>query len=149
MITGKFTLDLQPMEGLKQSLINRIVRKAVTEASKPIRGAVKTGAQSIAKTGFMAKSISYKTKTYNNNVTLIIGPRTQYRVTLGTITRGPHKGSSKIYAPSKIAGLVEKGTRRSKAQPFIGPAYDSQRQSFADQVSDLIKQGIEAQLAKA
>lgn len=149
MITGKVEVDMSAATSLKQSLVNRILRKAVSQAGAPVRAAVKANAQSIAKTGGLAKSMGFKLKTYPDGVCLIIGPKSDYVKSKGTISRGPKKGQPIRYVPSRIAKLVESGTRRSKPRPFLGPAYQSQHTAFMERLAGLIAQGIAEQLSKS
>ena len=145
MIDAKIVLNLKPLEGLKKSLINKILRKAVSEASKNVKLAVKANAGN----GNMGKSIGIKVKTYKSSVVAVVGPRTKYQKANGVFKKGKKKGEPKIIRPSKIAHLVEKGTKRSKARPFLKPAYDSTHQDYLTNLAQAIERGINKQLAKS
>jgi len=87
------SVDLAPLEGLKKALVNRIMRKAMRESAKPLLQAAQGNARSHKRTGHMARSIKLKLKTYKTGVVAIVGPRSDYKIALGTITRGPPQGT--------------------------------------------------------
>lgn len=146
MISGKVEVDMSPAEGLKKSLVNRILRQAILKAGTPVKGAVKSTAQSIAKTGGLGKSIGHKVKTYADGVVMVIGPKSDYASTKGTITRGPKKGQPKRYVPARVAKIIEKGSKRSSPRPFLAPALARMQATYRDRLAQLIKEGIEQAL---
>jgi hypothetical protein len=102
-------------------------RKAVligsNRAAKPTRGQVSESALRIARYGHLAKSIGTKSRIYpSGNYAAAIGPKMSFVRSLGVWTRGKRKGQKKRSVPYKYAHLVEKGTKRSKARPFLGTA---------------------------
>lgn len=143
MITGRVEVDMSPTEGLMKSLVNKIMRRAMTQASVPVRQAVKSGAP--VRTGTLAKSIGQKIKTYPSGVVSIIGPRTDFTRTLQNVSR--RRRTPAIYRPSKIAHILERGSRHSKAHPFLRPAL--QASAFQARLCELLAQGIAAELAKS
>lgn len=148
MIDGKVIVDLKPLEGLKQSLVNKIMRKATTKAAKPVKVAVKSGAQKAKRYGYLNKSIGVKVKTYKDNVIAVVGPRSKYSVTKGVYKKGKKKGADKVFRPSYYAHLVEKDTKHSKAKPFLKPALDSTENVYLDTLNNEIAAQIASQLPK-
>jgi HK97 gp10 family phage protein len=148
MIDGKFKIDLSPLDGLKSSISNKILRKAVTKASKVVRDAVKSNAQGIARYGYLAKSIGVKVKQYGDTAVAIVGPRSKWVKERGIKTKGKHKGEPRRFKPSLIAKLVEKGTKHSAAHPFLAPALASTKEHYFQLASESIKQSIADQLSK-
>lgn len=149
MIDGKITIDLTPLDGLKRTLVGKILRKAVTQAGRVVREAVKNNATTIKKHGYLAKSIGIKVKVYKDSAVAIVGPRSKWTKTEGVRTRGKHKGEPITFRPSYTAHLVEKGTKRSKEKPFLKPAFNSTESQYMQNVSDAIAQGIQDQLNKS
>jgi HK97 gp10 family phage protein len=149
MIDGKVIIDLAPLEGLKRTLVGKILRKAVTQAGRVVRDAVKQNATTIKKHGYLAKSIGIKVKVYGDSAVAIVGPRSKWNKVVGVRTRGKHKGEPINYRPSYTAHLVEKGTKRSKQKPFLKPAMSSTESRYMQMVSEAIAQGIQDQLSKS
>lgn len=94
------------------------------------------------RTGLLKKSLGLRVKPYRRNGTVYaaIGPRSGFKQQIGTVTRGPNAGKP-IYAnPTQYAHLVERGTSRHSAKPFLRPALDStagsQFTAFASKARD-------------
>jgi HK97 gp10 family phage protein len=149
MIGGQITIDLTPLEGLKKSLANKILRKAVTQAGRVVRDAVKANAVNIKKHGYLAKSIGIKVKVYKDTAIAVVGPRSKWSKVTGVRTRGKHKGEPITYKPSYTAHLVEKGTKRSQQKAFLKPALNSTSSLYMQIASDAIAHGIQDQLSKS
>jgi HK97 gp10 family phage protein len=149
LIDGKIAIDLTPLEGLKKSLANKILRKAVTQAGRVVRDAVKQNAITIKKHGYLAKSIGIKVKVYKDTAIAVVGPRSKWTKVVGVRTRGKHKGEPITFRPSYIAHLVEKGTKRSMHKAFLKPALNSTTSQYMQIASDAIAQGIQEQLSKS
>lgn len=141
MITGHVTIDLRPLEGLRKTLVSKILKKAVTESVKVVKQTVSSNAMSIKRFGFLAKSIGVKIKTYSEQKTAvaIIGPRSKWSKTVG----------DKTYRPSYYAHLLEGGTKHSAAKPFLKPALDTTRDQYLSVLSDAIARNITTELNKA
>ncbi len=149
MMKAEIKIDLSPLEGLKKSLVNKILRKAVTEASRTVRTAVKSNAEAAGRYGYLSKSIGIKVKIYKDIAVAVVGPRTKYVKTKGAYKKGKKKGEPKVYKPSKYAHFLEKGTTRSKAKPFLKPALESTQDEYLTTLALAIERGIAAQLAKS
>jgi HK97 gp10 family phage protein len=148
-MNAKLTIDLKPLEGLKKSLVNKILRKAVNEAARTVRTAVKGNAQAVGRYGYLAKSIGIKVKIYKDIAVAVVGPRTKYQKNKGVYKKGKKKGQPKLIKPSKYAHFLEKGTKRSRAKPFLKPALDSSKDEYMTALAAAIERGIAAQLAKS
>lgn len=151
MLKAQLTIDTTPLDGLRKTLVSKILRKAVTEASKIVRQTVTSNAQAIKRFGFLAKSIGVKVKTYSESKTAvaIVGPRSKFVKTRGVYTRGKKKGEARFIRPSFYAHLVENPTKRSKAKPFLKPAFDSTKDQYLNSLAAAIERGISTQLGKA
>lgn len=108
-ITGTIVGLKECQEALRQlpgKLQRRILRPAMTKATKPILMAVKRLAP--RDTGMLRKSITRKVVTYKSGTLVaVIGPDTKHRV------EATRRGRSKpmVVNPAKYAHLVEFGTR--------------------------------------
>lgn len=148
VIQGEIKVDLSPLEGLSRTLVGKILRKATREAAKIVKEAVKAGADAAKLYGFLAKSISVKIKTYKGTAVAVVGPRSKFVKTQGTYTRGKRKGEPKVVRPSYYAHLVERGSKRSRAHPFLKPALDNTTDQYMTVLANAIERGISEQLAK-
>ena len=74
--------------------------------------------------GLLRKSLGYKVKTYTKTGTAVAvcGPRKGFREQIGVVSRGKDKGKPIFADPQKYAHLVENGTRRTSAKPWLRPA---------------------------
>jgi HK97 gp10 family phage protein len=149
MFTVSIDTDLRPLENLKRSLTSKILRKAITQASKVVRDAVRENAQAVARYGFLAKSIGVRIRMKNGTAIAIVGPRTRWQRSMGTVTRGKHKGEERLQKPSKYAHFIERGTKRSKARPVLKPALGPAQGQFLQVLAAAIQQGIEDTLRKS
>jgi HK97 gp10 family phage protein len=133
MITAKLYIDISPLEGLRKTLVSKILRKAVTEASKIVKQTVASNASSIKRFGFLAKSIGVKIKTYSEkkSAVAIVGPRSKW---------------FKEIAGRKYRHLLEGGTKRSRQKPFLKPAFDSTKDQYLTTLANAIERGIATQL---
>jgi HK97 gp10 family phage protein len=123
-----------------------VLRKAQKEASKATYQAAKSNAQSVKKYGYSAKAVWIKQKTYKTTVVTIVGPRSKMVYEKGVYTRGKHKGEARRFRPSFYAHLLEKGSKRSKAKPYLKPALDSTQQQFISTMSAEVAKLIAAEL---
>ena len=119
------TLDLSGTRQLRGALDDLAGRRLRAIQRK----AINAGGQVVAKkerelaprlSGTLAKAIAKKVKIYRGSgvAVAIVGPRTKFKKVIGA-TR---KGEPIFRWPSKTAGLVEAGTRRSRPRPFVAPA---------------------------
>lgn len=147
MLSAKFALDLKPLEGLKKSLTNKIVRQAMREASKPMLKEVKKNAATHKRTGFLQKVFKIKMRTYKTGIVAIVGPATT-KFTLGTRVRGKRKGQPRVYRPSSIVHLFEKGTKRMVASPIMKTALASKQTAYFSELTAILKRKIQEELTK-
>lgn len=131
----------------KQGTRSRILRPALQAATKPMLDLARSTVR--IRTGVLRKSLARKTKTYRKNgvVVVIIGPRKGFKK-LATIKRGRNKGK-KIYAdPIRYAHLVEFGTYRTRAYPFLRPAFHRLKARAVAIMKAKIMEGIHKELAR-
>ena len=127
---------------LKRVTGRKVVRKALNEASKPILRTAK--AKVPVDTGLLRKSLGRKQKSYRGGRSVvIIGPRTGFKreVTVA--------GKKQVRNPAKYSHLVEFGTRRTAAKPFLRPAFDELLHQTVAAITNTIADGIEAEATKA
>jgi len=110
------------MLGLGRSSQARVARPAIREASTPIVRQMRQNAPKKQgdRTGQLRKSIGRRMVTYKNSGTVIavIGPRRNFTTN--------DKFGNKV-DPSNYAHLVEFGTYRSTAKPFMRPAWEENK----------------------
>lgn len=129
---------IKRLNKLKRGVKNKILRKAITKSCQPVAKAAK--ANTPIETGLLKKSLGHKVKTYKDDVVGIVGPRRG----MGKVVtvRG-----RKVYRdPVKYAHLVERGTVDSKPQPFLLPAWESNKQAISQILTNEIRQGIESEV---
>lgn len=125
------------LDNVANSVRNKAIRIAMNKAAAQVKEAVVANAPS--RTGALKKSIRIIIKNYQNkNVWVaIIGPKSDFKKTTG---RGQFKVVSR---PALYAKLVEQGTKRAKARPFLAPAYESTKQGFCDTMIKAIADQVE------
>lgn len=138
------------LAGLKKSMRNKILRKAIRQASKATTKAAKANAP--VDTGLLRKSIGSKIKTYKSGVVVaIIGPRTGYRravdrsgrrVKLIDVSRKSAPVDAEIRNPVNYAHLIELGTVTSAPRPFLRPALQQTQGEVAAIVGEQIVEGL-------
>ncbi len=123
-VTQRFEIEgverfLRILAKWKRGVRNRVLRKAITKAGRPLRKAVKRAAPK--ETGALRGSISLVVrvthKAKGGIVTGIIGPKKGY-------TRPDPKGKGKrgVRVPTRYAHLVERGSKMGqRPQPFLNP----------------------------
>lgn len=126
------------LANLNRQLRSKIVRSAINEGTKAPYRAMKANAKSVSRT--VSKSIGRKVKVYRNSGVAvgIVGPRKGFArdVTL----KG---GRVKRIDPTRIAHLLEKGTRHSRAFPFARPAADTTKAESTNAVISTLQSGVE------
>jgi HK97 gp10 family phage protein len=137
MIRIGMKIEIDPLPkiaGLKQAMQNRIVRKAITTAGKPIVQTAKS--QVVQRIGALKFALALKVKTKNNVSFGLIGAKSKYQ-----------KAKKGVFAwPVKYAHIVEKGSKFNRARPFLHPAFNPSQ--VKAQIAELIAQGIREQLAR-
>lgn len=149
MIGGRVQLDMTPADGLKKSGIRKAMRIGVNRAASPVKASVVAHAEAVKRYGFLAKAIRIRTRVYPaDRYVAVVGPSTRYVRQKGKYTRGPKKGQPRVSRPSKYAHLVESGTKRSQAKPWLKPAHAATAGRFLDQVGREVGREIELELAR-
>lgn len=151
MIKVQYDLNLTPAERLKAYGIRKAIRIAANRASAKVKASVVGHAGDIQLTGATAKSIRIKVKVYpNERFVSVVGTGSKFkRKGRKKITRGPHKGQKRTIQPSKYAHLVEKGTKRSKAKPWLKPAHAESADRYIDDVRREVAAEIAAELERS
>jgi len=115
---------------------NRVVRRPLNNALTPINKEAKRMAP-VGETRALRNSIGKKVKSYPGGVWGGVGPRTGEKFTKVDAAGNKH-------VPANYAHLVEFGTIKTRAQPFLRPALDKKR-SVANRI---LKSGIAKNLVK-
>lgn len=113
-------------------LRNKIGRKSVREAIKPLAAKIKAAAP--VASGVLKKGIVIKTKKRSGTITASVVATDKYW------KNPPKKGSEKKLF---YAGFYEFGTNHQPARPFMRPAFDSSRESMLSGLSRELNKGIE------
>ena len=125
---------------LPVKVYRKAFRSALTKTGRRIARRAKDFAEKSKETGLLKKSIGSKVWTGRDGMTMgvVIGPRTGFRQAVVTGKKGRKKALSKkktmeaisgggeqtFRDPVKYAHLVEQGTKRVAARPFLRPALD-------------------------
>ena len=154
---------LAALDRLKQGARNRILRKALPAAGKPMTKDAKTLAP--RESGLLRKSIGAVTRTDKSGfVLVIIGPRVgfkqQVKLKKGRIFR--QRGARTVWIPKpspeqlsmmrnpiKYAHLVELGTRYRRAKPFLKPAFTRNERGAMETVARICWDEIAKLAARA
>ena len=124
MIRGTLRMDLSGFRSLGEPTIRKAVRIAVNGAAAPVKALAAANARGVAKTGDLAASLRIKVKLYPSlKFVALIGPSMRYQRGRKRITRGPKKGTIRKRQPWRYVSALEKGTRRSRGRPTLGPAH--------------------------
>lgn len=149
MIVARVELDMSPAEDLSRSGIRLALRVGMNRAASPVKAAVVSHAAAVRRLGHLAKSIRIRLREYPaDRWAAVVGPTTKYVRTKGRYTRGRTPGAARFIKPAKYAHLVEKGTARSRAKPWLRPAHDATAQQFLDRVGAEVGGEIERRLAR-
>jgi hypothetical protein len=149
VIGARVDLDLSPAEGLRVSGLQRATKVGLNRAASPVKATVVSHAQAVARFAFLAKSIRIRTRVYPaDRFVAVIGPSRSYQRFKGTYTRGPRAGQRRRHVPANYAHLVESGTRRSVARPWLRPAHAAAAPRFLAQVSAEIRAEVGRELAR-
>jgi hypothetical protein len=142
-------VDMSPAEELGKSGVRKAVRIGLNRASAPVKAAVVSHAGARKRYGYLQKSIRIRLRTYSaDRWVSVIGPSTKFVRRKGKYTRGKRKGEPRLFKPSKYAHLFERGTKRSKAYPFLGPAYAETAGPFIRRAGREIGEELENELRR-
>lgn len=132
---------LRKLHHLVDEIRNKALRRGAKRGASIILAAAKSmapvelGTDSLARAraGLLRRSLGTKIKVYpSGRVVAIIGVRRGMKKAIGRRVRGKNKGAIVYYDPAKTAHLVELGTSRSRARPFLRPALDATRGGVVD-----------------
>ncbi len=110
-------------------LLQTAERRAVTKSARVVRKEARTLAP--RETGSLKKSLNFVVRSYaqggeTKKAVGIVGPEKDFKVKIpDRVTGGPKRGKGRgkrAHIPQNYSHLVELGTRRSKAKPFLEPA---------------------------
>jgi HK97 gp10 family phage protein len=149
---------IQNIERLKNGIQRKVLKKAIAKALKPIAAKAK---QKVSKdTGLLASAIKTKVtrmisgKVYvdPNVIQATKDGETRNVKFSGKAKKGQGKKAFFAFAkrngyelkiPAKYAHLVEFGTRKAKAKPFMRPARDESRNEALKEIENECRNGIE------
>jgi HK97 gp10 family phage protein len=139
IFTGKLhglEQTIKNLNSLGSTKARAVSRRALTSASSE---PLKVAKQLVTKdTGQLKKSLGKKTKTYRNSGTtvVIIGPRVGFM------------DASTGRNPVKYGHLVELGTKRARAKPFLRPALAQTKDSVIRNYSVKLWDGIRREVER-
>jgi HK97 gp10 family phage protein len=155
-ITGLNELRVA-LEKLPKEMQRTTETTALREGMKPV---LKT-ARSLAPkgkgdhSGLLKKSIGMNVRKSRGQVTARVGPRSGFKKSLGTkiarVTKGKRVAGQPYEAfkdPVKYAHLVEMGTSRQPARPFIRPAVESNTGAITEGLAKGYAKGLEKAVRK-
>lgn len=147
---SRLDLDTTPADGLiRKGGLRKATRIGLSRAASPVKASVVSHAEAVKRYGFLARAIRIRLRTYPaDKFVAVIGPSTKYSRTKGTYSRGKSKGQKRVSRPSKYAHLLEGGTKRSKAKPWLKPAYDATAGRFLARAGVEVGKEIELELAR-
>lgn len=129
---------LKVINDVEVGIRNRVLRKAFRAYGKQIIKPAKAAAP--RRSGTLRKSIGQKVATYKSGaVVLVVGPRR------GVV--GDHDGRKVV--PSRTAHLVEFGTTRSRATPFMRQAAVAARSEGVQRFAQKVRQELPKEVEKA
>ncbi len=136
VIRGKITGlgdAFHKLDGVKTAMRSRILKLAVGDGMRVILGAAKSAAPQDS--GLLRRSLGQKVKGYRDSgiVVGIVGPRTGFKESVTT-----KRGRTVYRNATKYAHLVELGTKRMQARPFLGPAWSGSSRAAAVAIADRI-----------
>ena len=137
IVKKQFAGEVVKYKIVKQNRFNKKISVSVRDD----RGKTKLGYLG----GQLKKSLGYRIKVYRDTGVVIgvVGPRRGYRISVGVRSRGPNKGKPVFINPVNYAHLVELGTRRTAAQPFLRPAVQGGIQDLLSMLRFGIERAIE------
>jgi HK97 gp10 family phage protein len=124
---------VRALAAIDRKLAKKLLRKAVLTGGRIVRDEAKSLVP--IRTGTLRKSIGAKVKSYPSRrvVVAIVGPRRGFRKDIegvGTVD------------PVNYAHLVEFGSRRSQAKPFMRPAWDENVARIREAMAQILIEGM-------
>jgi len=120
---------LRALDALPESVRNHAISRAVKIAGEPILAGMVNRCP--VRYGILRNSLTAFAKKLRDGVTFVcrIGAQSKIFVEIDTISRGPRKGQVFGEVPTRIIKLVEFGTSKREATPFMRPALEAQAQN--------------------
>lgn len=134
---------LRRLRGLGEKVRKKAAKQAVTQAGRTVLWEAK--AQVRKATGLLRKSLGQKVKVFRDtgSAVAMVGPRVGFKIPLPPRTRGKKAGEVVYANPTQYSHLVEKGTRRSQAFPFLSSALESKKGQILKSMANVIANAIE------
>lgn len=144
---------LRAIDRLPEELRKGAEKKVLQSAGAVIRKAAKSNAPVRSKVeaaqgwqpGLLKKSIGLNVKKVRGTYTARIGPRTGFRRVVGIRESGENAGNPYFQDPTKYSHLVEYGTSRAPARPFISPAVERTKSAVVNEMAN----GLDKYLTRA
>jgi HK97 gp10 family phage protein len=129
---------LEALERLPNTVSGNIARANLDTGRMVIRGAQ---ARVSVRYGFLKQSIDMKASTRTGDVFVGIARGAKF-----PIPNTKHlNGKFDIATPSKYAHLVERGTERAAAKPFLWPAVEASQMAHRERLMQAITDALEAE----
>lgn len=141
-VSVKFTVDpIKEAQKLSKGLRNKAIRVAMNKAPAKVKSAVQSNAPS--RFGILKKSIRIKVRQYKtgNVWVAVVGARSEKK-RKGKYKRGDKKGQPKIHNPARYGHLVERGTARAKAKPYLKPALQQTAKAYINTLTQTIREQV-------
>lgn len=144
------------LDKLAPELMKSAERAVLRAGAKPILQAAKSKVPIVKKNGgLLKKSLGVNVKKVRGVTDARIGPRFGFRVSRGfAIARKDSKNRKKgeryeaFANPVKYSHLVEYGTSRTAAKPFIRPAVESASPKVVDAMADGLSKHLDRVAAR-
>lgn len=129
------------LEAIERTAKRRaITLKAIKAGAKLVQARAKT--KVVKRSGALRQSIGIKAEKGRKGKTLALA-------VVGARVKVVRQYKGKSIRPAKYAHLVEKGTSRAAAKPFLKPSLDGQKTAVSKAVLDTLAAEIQKELAKA
>ncbi|WP_159990817.1 HK97-gp10 family putative phage morphogenesis protein [Pelistega ratti] len=133
------------LEKLDKKVAGQVVRKAAIEGSKLIRNEAKNRVPvylGILKQNIVVKRFRDRGKGNVRYGIGLVSSRAVYKN--NKVNRKKGRVGKTYYQGKTVYGhMVEFGTRKMKARPFLRPAFESQKEKAVDVVKNTLKQEID------
>lgn len=135
------------LDKLPKEIANAAERTALREGAKPIAAAAKSNAGRSKETGLLQESIGVTVKKVRGRLSARVGARTGFGREVSRGGYGPRART--VYSdPSKYAHLVEYGTSKTAARPFMRPAIDSSAGEVVNNMAKGYAKGLDRAVRK-
>jgi HK97 gp10 family phage protein len=166
------------LDGVRDSMVRKILRKSVGYAMKPLVPAVRVAAPS--RFGTLKRSIISRLKGYRKAVVAVVGPASKFKETVRQPMPGNGKAVTRVNQPARTAHLVESGTKKhfipapgfgrkrtlsksqfglkstpgwehpgAKARPFIGPTADTMKPTVLKRMTEQVLRLVKVEYERA